>query len=100
MGCGGSKAVKEYLDDHKEGSYGKESDLELAIQHIEAHHKSSMTKIVEMRYIEKSNGSEIQDAQQWVIHGNFSDEKNADATYSVWIAQDGKHEVAPATFTS
>jgi len=95
MGCGGSRAVNDYVEANKEG-YGKQSDLELAVQHIEAHQKLSVNTIKKVQYSEKASGTKVVDAQHWMITAVFSDEKSTEKSFNVWIAADGTHEVSEA----
>ena len=98
MGCTGSRAVKEFSEKNKEG-FGKESDFEVAVQHLESHLKVTVTEIKKVQYTEKANGTKVLDAQNWVIEALFSgDEKLPSGIYSVFTNAKGESEVVEGKF--
>lgn len=98
MGCGGSKAVCEFVEKNPKEDVGKSSEFERAVTLIEELKKSQMIKILRVQYKEKSKGLKIGDAQHWLIQGSFADGKKEHETYGVWISATGEHEVQIGSF--
>jgi hypothetical protein len=95
MGCLGSRAaVDEYLQG-KEGNFGKASDIEIVMTTIENHHKQTLTKIIQMIYIEKTEYEDLKECQEWMVKAKFSDE--SEETYAVWLDQTGQTRIDKAT---
>ncbi len=97
MGCGGSRALKEYLD-HRGNNYGKVSDIEIAIGKMEELSGYSMKKIEKIEYNEFDYGYGVEHAQKWTIRAEYEDEKAKEKVFSVWINEQGNIEIQYGVF--
>jgi hypothetical protein len=99
MGCTGSRAVKEFSEKNKEG-FGKESELDSAVQLLEGHLKVVVTEIKKIQYTEKTNGTKVLDAQNWIIEATLKDkdEKITSGIYSIFTNAKGESEIVEGKF--